>query len=92
MAAITLTSSKIDWSDLAGEAARLVAEHDELPMSGAAKRKRVIAKLAKVADDAIEFGDGPIGRLFEMLDGPAIRLVLTGMVEGAVAARKAFRS
>lgn len=88
---ITPPTVRLDWQDLGAEAARLVAELENEDIPGAAKRRRVLDALAKQADEAVTWGSGPIGRLFEALDRWIVRLILTGIVEGAVAARKAIR-
>jgi hypothetical protein len=44
----------------------------------------------KSGDAAVKWGSGPVGRIFELLDGFVIRLVLTGLIEGVVAAKRAI--
>lgn len=85
-----LLTVKLDWPDLATEAARLVALLDGEPLTGAQKRKRVIDALVPLADRAVTFG-GPLGAVLELVDGVVIRLILRGIVEGALAAHRAAK-
>lgn len=82
--------SRPDWQALAARALELVTAQEALPgKSGAAKRRAVVNTLAAEVDDLVAFGDGPVGRVFESLDGFVGRLVLTALVEGVVAVVKA---
>ncbi|MCI0346884.1 MAG: hypothetical protein L0221_15810 [Chloroflexi bacterium] len=77
--------------ELAAEAAKLIAEQELTGDPGAVKRRRVIATLSRKLDDSLEFGDGIVGRLAELFDGPAIKLALTLLVEGVLAGMRAAR-
>ena len=77
---------------LANEAARMIREAEEAGGPGAAKRKRVVDQLAKRLDELVTFGDGPIGRIAELFDGPAIRFALGLLVEGVLAGMRARSS
>lgn len=84
-----LVTVKLDWPDLAGEAYRLVVAIDGEELTGAQKRKRVIDALVPLADRAVRFG-GPLGAVLELVDGLVARLILRGVVEGALAAHRAI--
>lgn len=86
-----LVTVKLDWSDLSTEAYRLVALLDGEPLTGAQKRRKVIDALVPIADRAVTFG-GPLGAVLELVDGFVIRLILRGIVEGALAAHRGLKA
>ena len=69
---------------------RLVVALDGEPLTGAQKRRKVIDALVPLADRAVSFG-GPLGAVLELVDGVVIRLILRGIVEGALAAHRAAK-
>lgn len=86
-----LVTVKLDWTDLSAEAYRLVVALDGEKLTGAQKRRKVIDALAPLADRAVTFG-GPLGAVLELVDGFVIRLILRGIVEGALAAHRAAKA
>lgn len=54
--------------------------------SGARKRRWAIARISELADEAMVWGDGPVGRALELVDGVVVRVVATVAIEVAVAA------
>ena len=79
-----------DWQDLGQAALVAVAEVSTAPgHSGVQKRREAERRLAEVVDKAISFGEGPMARLLEKLDGPVVRILITIAIESAYGAFKA---
>lgn len=74
-----------DLPSLAARAAELVHEAQSVTGTGAAKRRQVVAQLAADVDETLTYGSSPLAGILEMLDGPAIQLLLNGLVEAALA-------
>lgn len=48
---------------------------------GAEKHERVVSNLSMWIDDQLKWGDGPVGRLAEQIDGVVIRLLVGVIVK-----------
>lgn len=62
----------------------IAAHYDGSLTNGGAKRRKVIKESSKTLDDVIEFNDTAVGRIFELVDGFVIRLMLTLLIESIV--------
>ena len=72
---------KIDMDELRKTAETTVKRLAVQKIGGPAKHKRAVREVAEWADDKLQFGDGPVGRVAESLDGPLLRLIIGAVVK-----------
>lgn len=82
-----------EWGDLGKEALTIVADLATAKgLSNVQKRRKAEAILAERVDQIIEWGDTPMARVLEALDGVVIKLLITMSVESAYGAWKAAQA
>lgn len=71
----------VDFKAIREKARDLVVSKIGEQISGPEKASAVVNELAAWVDEQIEWGDGPVGRVLEIADGPVTRAILVLFVQ-----------